>query len=531
MRSERCVRIPRLALLALAIVGAVIGLTPRPANAETWRPPVDAPVVDPFRPPATRFGAGNRGLEYGTNGGEAVRAVDGGRVTFAGKVGRHSFVTIEHGNGLRSTVGFLERVLVVRGQQIQAGQRIAVAGPGFHLTARLGGVYVDPALLFAGADVSVHLIDNPSPTRQTRSYGGGLRHVDSSLWDSFRAIVDAGLDLRPSEQFAALADAVAAWHHQECTPDGGGGAGPPAHGRNLIQVGGLGTNSEGASIGALDVESLGYDVCDIVGFSYEGGVTPHPFGAAPVGGAAAAQVEPDSLTAIAAATVGATTYGPEATFVDLNTSAQRLADLIEAVADARPGESIDIAAHSLGGVVTRLALEELARRRPAGVPINVVITIGSPHGGADLATAAEATAGSIVADVFLDPHLPEEGLREAVSVQQVAETGPHALAPPSAVPEGIRVVAVAGSNDLVVPGEKAVWPGAVNVVVDGDLRGAGSAHGGLPGVAEVTREFGLALRGLPPRCQDLRSVLGSAIEARGVTAGEDLVTVVAGFIP
>jgi hypothetical protein len=41
----------------------------------TYRPPLAAPVIDPFRAPAQRWLAGNRGLEYGVVGGEPVRAV------------------------------------------------------------------------------------------------------------------------------------------------------------------------------------------------------------------------------------------------------------------------------------------------------------------------------------------------------------------------------------------------------------------------------------------------------------------------
>ena len=43
-----------------------------------YLPPVEAPVADPFRPPTTPYGPGNRGLEYATAPGTPVRAAADG---------------------------------------------------------------------------------------------------------------------------------------------------------------------------------------------------------------------------------------------------------------------------------------------------------------------------------------------------------------------------------------------------------------------------------------------------------------------
>src|SRR5688500_89657 len=40
------------------------------ADRVTYQPPVDAPVADRFRPPATPYGAGNRGVDYDTSTGD-----------------------------------------------------------------------------------------------------------------------------------------------------------------------------------------------------------------------------------------------------------------------------------------------------------------------------------------------------------------------------------------------------------------------------------------------------------------------------
>ena len=54
--------------------------------APCWRPPVAAPVVDPFRQPACRWCPGNRGIEYATSPGD--RGHSGGRR--GGHVQRHA---------------------------------------------------------------------------------------------------------------------------------------------------------------------------------------------------------------------------------------------------------------------------------------------------------------------------------------------------------------------------------------------------------------------------------------------------------
>ncbi|MEM7273054.1 MAG: M23 family metallopeptidase [Actinomycetota bacterium] len=107
-------------------------------------------MIDPYRPPAGPYRPGNRGLEYGTAAGDPVRAVADGTVTFAGPVGASGFVVIRHRSGLRSTAAYLDEVLVGRGDSVAAGDRIALASVGFHLTARIGSDYRDPTPLLAG---------------------------------------------------------------------------------------------------------------------------------------------------------------------------------------------------------------------------------------------------------------------------------------------------------------------------------------------------------------------------------------------
>ncbi len=489
----------------------VVVSKPVSAQDQTWIQPVEADVADPFRPPEGNYSAGNRGIEYATTGGETVVAVAAGTVGFVGVVGNQRFVVVNHDAGLRSTYAYVEQALVTRGQQVEAGDEVAVAGPGFHLTARLGDIYIDPMLLVSGVRPTPRLTESALPTRPPPE---DLGHTSV-----IKAIGAAGVDL--IDQYGALADAVRAWRHEECTPNDAPPPSNAADGHLLIQVAGLGSSSGHGSIGALDSAALGYDPDDIASFSYAGGCNPAPFGA---DGPAA----PNALSA----SLPQTTYDGDTTHQPLQVSAARLADLIEAVAVDNPGQPIDVAAHSLGGVVTRLAVDLLVERGvidpTSGEPLGTVITIGSPHQGTDLATgavAAHGTPGEIIN--LLTDHA------EATSILQLAEGGGLDIPPLREPPPGVETLAIAGSTDLIVTAEHAIWPGATNVLIPTGAVQAPVAHGRLPGLSGVTEAVGDALAGQPPRCVDLLEVIGSAIAGRAISSAEDLIALgvgLAGFV-
>src|SRR4051812_40275043 len=97
------------AVAALLAVVALLGPLAARAAAEAgaYLPPVDRPVVDPFRPPPTPYAAGNRGVDYATEPGEPVRAAAEGEVTFAGRVGLGLHVVVLHPDGVRTSYSFL----------------------------------------------------------------------------------------------------------------------------------------------------------------------------------------------------------------------------------------------------------------------------------------------------------------------------------------------------------------------------------------------------------------------------------------
>ncbi len=143
----------RLVSSVALVATAVLSVVPTPASADRvprspYRPPVHRPVVDPFRAPANRYAAGNRGLDYDTVPGDPILAIGAGTVTFAGLIAHRRYVTVHHPDGLDSTYSFLAELTVHRGEVVVRGQRVGVAGGTFHLGVRRGDEYLDPARLF-----------------------------------------------------------------------------------------------------------------------------------------------------------------------------------------------------------------------------------------------------------------------------------------------------------------------------------------------------------------------------------------------
>jgi hypothetical protein len=535
---------PRRALLcalALCLGSVVVPLAPAlAAPPPSYLPPVDAPVVDPFRAPPGPYAAGNRGLEYGTAPGTEVYASASGVVTFAGLVAGSRHVTVLHPDGLRTTYSFLAEIAVVVGQRVAQGDVVGTSAGHLHLGARVGDAYLDPASLFGSAATQVHLVpfDDPpgsgpggerSAIRQLiGGIGGALGSVADRLvggaLDGAGATADwlrqgGGQALRTAVQYLeqvgpgsaelrVLLAGLQAWSRAEavasraCTPSGRPPP-PPAERRVALLVAGLGSSSDDAAIDEVDTVALGYDAPDVVRFSYAGGRTPDAH---------------DGLD------VPATSYGPADTLADLHTSGTRLADLIEAVVAAAPGVVLDVFAHSQGGLVTRLALIELERRHGAAwlEHLGLVATLGTPHGGADLATAVYALGATQVGSASLDAvsgALDLELDHDAPAIRELAETSDLiAELAASTPPAGVDVVSIAARGDLVVPVPRTEVPGAVQVVVP--VAGL-HAHDALPGSPEAGRELALALAGLPPTCTSLRTALADQLIGQGISWAED----------
>ena len=152
----------RLVLTCLATVSLLVLAPVSAAAAGTWAWPVTGPVVRGFDPPSSPFGSGHRGIDIAVDVGSEVVAPADGVVAFAGPVGGHLFLTIDHGGGLESTYSWLSSLSVRRGDAVVGGQPIALTGPGhagaplssLHLGVRLDDAYVDPLDYLGALDVS-----------------------------------------------------------------------------------------------------------------------------------------------------------------------------------------------------------------------------------------------------------------------------------------------------------------------------------------------------------------------------------------
>lgn len=156
-RCRGCVAPAPVPVLVAALAAAVLlAVAAAPGTAAegsvAYAPPVGAPVVDPFRPPEHAYGPGNRGLEYATTPGQAVGAVGRGTVVFAGSVAGRLVVSVEHPDGLRSSLTGLAAVEVAVGRPVGSGERVGTAGARLHLGVRRGEAYLDPLALFALAN-------------------------------------------------------------------------------------------------------------------------------------------------------------------------------------------------------------------------------------------------------------------------------------------------------------------------------------------------------------------------------------------
>lgn len=131
------------------VVNAIVLTTLLTANgsaeaAPCWTPPVAGRITDPFRAPACRYCAGNRGLEYVVGSNAAVRAVTAGVVTWAGSVAGIRYVVVQHPNGWRVTYGRLDSSSLRIGDLVVRRSLIGAASGSFYFGLRIDARYIDP---------------------------------------------------------------------------------------------------------------------------------------------------------------------------------------------------------------------------------------------------------------------------------------------------------------------------------------------------------------------------------------------------
>jgi Peptidase family M23/Putative serine esterase (DUF676) len=551
---------------AKAVVGLVVclAITPlllareegdagaAPVGCGVWLAPVDGEVTRPFRAPAFAYGPGHRGVDFAAPPGTPVRAAGDGEVAFAGSVAGSLHVVVAHAGKLRTTYAFLAGIAARAGERVTRGQVVGVAGGagpehesgGLHFGVRLGDRYLDPQRLFDACDLTqlVRLVPADEPPAEPWdarrvSAGGSLSSGSSSVgavagdlagalgdavgmaagagragWDAMtgaggalaggaRALAGYGADA--GRAFAGVAGVAFAhspvglavsvgadmaagaaewWHHRRDCSDGSAAAdGTGGSGHLLMAVGGIDSaGAQQAPTFALETRALGYQADEVTYFSY-----------APDGGA----------------------YRAPHTRGELHEAGRRLAAQLKQSQREHPGREVDLIAHSQGGVVVDVFLQDYYDAAdPEYPPIGTVVTLSSPHEGAPLATAAADWRQSAVGRALLeaaDEHvpIPDTG---APSVRQLDEHSRFLRDLwDDRLPEHVDFTTIGATDDVVVPATQVDVPEASKVVVNVG-GGALDDHSNIPRDPNALRVVRAALEGRAPPC------VGVAEGVRGV---------------
>jgi len=510
--------------LAISVSLAVLMATSAPVGAQAsgrvqYRSPTNAPIVDHFRPPPHPWMAGNRGIDYGTIDGDEVHSSASGRVVFAGEVGGQLHVTIQHSDGLRTSYSFLASLTVSAGDRVVTGDTVGIAGGSFHFGVRTpDNSYLDPEAVLAGTEhPTVQLV--PGTDDGLAALDAAERHtlLDTLLdtgtsalrvaaqWSTQTGslVVHYAIETNPNIHVVRIAASFGGWLDQRdsCTPANVAITQTDQR-RIAVLVSGLGTASGGNSAWEVDTAALGYAPSDVVRFSYAGGQSPSAGTGA-------------TFSVIQSREFDATTSQQS-----IDRSGDELQQLLTQVAAVEPGLPIDVIAHSQGGVVARLAIQRGAADGRLPDTVANLVTIGTPHQGAPLATgiaALHATAGGALvmagfrysgaADELDDRQVAFGDLAENSSV--IAELHDRPM------PDQVHFATIGAAGDVIVPGTAAIDDSAdFSVILPSSI--GKEAHGELPSLPVTTREIGLALAGQGPTCQSLGEAMGSAITAEGL---------------
>lgn len=527
---------------------------PAPPSPER---PVDGPVAEWFDAPAGRFDPGHRGIDLAVPLGTPVHAAADGTVAFAGVIAGSRFVTLVHpalpGTGrLETTYSFLSRIDVHAGDTVHAGDILGASGTGhpggtvasLHFGVRRDGRYVDPAPMLGlsqavPGDVSGLVSLGPLPRRKplaprptppaprppTRLLAQGRSRETTSA----RAAPGLGRGPRPAsgpvrQQCADEATAPLPALPTSAELHAGARAPAPPGENVVVAIAGIGSSTwplpdgsvaSDAAMYRLDLRTLGYPADRIHHFSYRG--VPANEQPSQAGDSAPYRLH--------------LPYNRRDTFQPIARSAVLLQQLVERIHAADPTRHIDLVAHSQGGVVAQYYVEQLYDpARPGGPVVDHLVTIASPHLGADLA-GLSARLGAVGAAEPVRRRM--DRLAEALGAPPPGSPAAGDLAPgsptmddltrrwaESAEAASVRTTTIAAGSDLVVPAQRTKLPGTLNYTVDVPGTGASlwTAHTAIV-AAEATKRIAYgALSDRPAPCTTLEDLIAGSIAGPLISA-------------
>jgi len=141
---------------------AIEKMAPEPRSQSAQSAPLNGVVSSTFGMRHDPITGGKRfhgGVDIAAPAGTEVKAPGGGKVTFSGTAkGYGNLVEIDHGDGTVSRYGHNAVNLVAAGDEVKAGQAIAIVGSTgratgahLHFEVRQGGRPIDPSVMIGAA--------------------------------------------------------------------------------------------------------------------------------------------------------------------------------------------------------------------------------------------------------------------------------------------------------------------------------------------------------------------------------------------
>ena len=181
-----------LATLALTVAATPSwsARVPQPTREGAWPLSPRPEVARGFDPPATRWGAGHRGVDLVGRPGQPVHAALGGTVTFAARLAGRGVVVVDHG-GVRTTYEPVRASasvgdVVGRGGVIGTLQHVSshcFPAACLHWGLRRADTYLNPLTLVGAGPVRLLPLTGELPG------DGAAEGAASPAWDAARSTI------------------------------------------------------------------------------------------------------------------------------------------------------------------------------------------------------------------------------------------------------------------------------------------------------------------------------------------------------